>query len=419
MFVILAQMWAGASFAASVSTRAQVVGTDDCDFLEWGIEFLHHSCRWDARDDIPGATNSVAGSVTAVANYGSLGIIVWNSLDTGDNRVGATRISGSGHAWTADTLHVIGGPIKGTLVLKFGLTGSSTLVTQGPGWTWQDAFAALTAKIDVWGPDGQRRQQILHHSRVTRLGGPVAPVDNLTYSLPFVSQHGPFSIQIVIELSGAVYCGDHGQNEIGTAYCNADVSAGNTLTVLGASVLDENMQEVEGVTITSDSGFDYQAGVIIDSDGDGIPDAEDNCPVDGNPNQQDTDSDDHGDACDDDDDNDGVLDDDDNCRLNVNPFQFDFDDDGAGDACDSDDDNDNVSDDVDACPLTLTGEVVNTGGCSVNDLCPCENDWKNYGAYVRCVAHTSEDFVAAGLLTEVEKDSVVSIAGMSSCGAPK
>ena len=36
MFVILAQMWAGASFAASVSTRAQVVGTDDCDFLEWG-----------------------------------------------------------------------------------------------------------------------------------------------------------------------------------------------------------------------------------------------------------------------------------------------------------------------------------------------------------------------------------------------
>jgi hypothetical protein len=35
---------------------------------------------------------------------------------------------------------------------------------------------------------------------------------------------------------------------------------------------------------------------------------------------------------------------------------------------------------------------------------------------VRCVAHTSEDFVSAFLLTEVEKDAVVAEAGESSCG---
>ncbi len=28
--------------------------------------------------------------------------------------------------------------------------------------------------------------------------------------------------------------------------------------------------------------------------------------------------------------------------------------------------------------------------------------WRNHGAYVRCVAATTEDFVAAGLLTEKE-----------------
>jgi hypothetical protein len=201
--------------------------------------------------------------------------------------------------------------------------------------------------------------------------------------------------------------------------CRAGVLAGNTLSVLGGRVLDLNGNEVPSVTIVSDSGFDYLTGITEDSDNDGIPDTDDNCPTDQNPSQQDSDSDGHGDACDDDDDNDGVLDDIDNCRLDVNPLQLDFDEDGAGDACDSDDDNDNVADNVDTCPFTLTGEIVNVTGCSVNDLCPCENNWKNQGAYIQCVAHTGEDFVAAGMLTEVEKDTIVSIAGMSSCGANK
>ena len=73
--------------------------------------------------------------------------------------------------------------------------------------------------------------------------------------------------------------------------------------------------------------------------------------------------------------------------------------------------------------MTLSGEVVESGGdsigCSISDLCPCENNWKNHGAYVLCVAHTSEDFVAEGLITEVEKDTIVSTAGNSSCGHKK
>jgi hypothetical protein len=45
----------------------------------------------------------------------------------------------------------------------------------------------------------------------------------------------------------------------------------------------------------------------IDSDGDGIADAIDNCPSDYNPAQTDTDGDGLGDVCDDDDDNDGFT----------------------------------------------------------------------------------------------------------------
>lgn len=58
-----------------------------------------------------------------------------------------------------------------------------------------------------------------------------------------------------------------------------------------------------------------------DGDGDGVPDAIDNCPGASNPNQDDEDSDGFGNACD-------------NCPFNYNPAQGDADGDGIGDLCD-------------------------------------------------------------------------------------
>jgi hypothetical protein len=112
----------------------------------------------------------------------------------------------------------------------------------------------------------------------------------------------------------------------------------------------------------------------LDSDGDGIANEYDNCPDIYNPDQQDTDGDGLGDACDPDDDNDGVLDIDDNCPYLYNPDQQDNDGDWLGDACDPDDDNDGVLDVDDNCPYIYNPSQQDNDGDGLGDACDPDDD---------------------------------------------
>ena len=106
---------------------------------------------------------------------------------------------------------------------------------------------------------------------------------------------------------------------------------------------------------------------VLDADGDGVADDDDNCPNTANPGQENTDLDSEGDACDSDDDNDGITDNfPDNCPRNSQTgwtSTRDFDDpasstDWDNDGCkddhpeDPDDDNDGILDVNDNCPRT-------------------------------------------------------------------
>ncbi|HEY2775823.1 MAG TPA: thrombospondin type 3 repeat-containing protein [Candidatus Binatia bacterium] len=150
--------------------------------------------------------------------------------------------------------------------------------------------------------------------------------------------------------------------------------------------------------------------VAGDNDGDGVPDASDNCPSTSNPGQRNTDGDSFGDACDSDKDNDGVLNANDNCPLvaNADGQSADADSDGVGDACD-------------VCSGTTSGDIVDRDGCSVAQHCPCDADedgkpWASHSKYRRCVSDEVFRMRLLGLMTSDQADTIRSDAAASTCG---
>jgi len=87
------------------------------------------------------------------------------------------------------------------------------------------------------------------------------------------------------------------------------------------------MQIVRVILVLVFAGCNTVLGIhstkVLDSDGDGISDNQDNCPTVANPDQHDEDGDGYGDVCD-------------TCPLIPNPHQeLDYDMDSVGDACDT------------------------------------------------------------------------------------
>lgn len=86
-------------------------------------------------------------------------------------------------------------------------------------------------------------------------------------------------------------------------------------------------------------------------------------------------------------------------------------------------DGDGVPDEHDACLETALGATVDANGCSGEQLvdlaCPCEDEWKNRGEFVSCVAHAAENQLAVGLITQEEKGGIVSARAKSGCGKKK
>ncbi len=107
-------------------------------------------------------------------------------------------------------------------------------------------------------------------------------------------------------------------------------------------------------------GVDRDSDAHLDGDGDGVANAEDDCP-----NENAIGEDGDGDGCIDDDDGDDVVNPNDDCP-DVNAMGYDTD----GDGCIDDSDLDGVADNVDLCLTEDLGWPVDSSGCYPTDNAP-------------------------------------------------
>jgi CSLREA domain-containing protein len=217
------------------------------------------------------------------------------------------------------------------------------------------------------GPNGLQNFPVLTSASATSVAGTLGSAPSSTYT---------------VELFASSACDSSGNGEGVRYLTSVEVTTNESGTgTFVVPVTGVNVGEVITSTATTADGstseFSACRAVIVDSDGDGVADGLDNCPLTTNASQVDTDGDGVGDACDStpngDTDGDGVDNASDNCPETANPSQVDADGDGAGDACDStpsgDADGDGVEDDLDNCPENANGDQVDTDGDGAGDAC--------------------------------------------------
>lgn len=83
---------------------------------------------------------------------------------------------------------------------------------------------------------------------------------------------------------------------------------------------------------------------------------------------------------------------------------------------DCDCDGDGVSNKDDFCPDTPPGEAVDAGGCSIEELCPCDGPWKDHKQYVLAVRDQAFRFWKDGRIDVHARNAIVKQAEASSCG---
>ncbi len=284
-----------------------------------------------------GAT--LVGEDTVPFNYGLSGIDL-TSPCTAENKFGPTGLDNDGDGAVdsadADCSQLIadpGGPYTGSAGVPVAFDGSgssdvgSTITSYswdfgdastGSGVTPQHTYAAegtYTVMLTVTNSDG-----------VSVSASTTATISPASVNVPPVADAGPDQVVALgdpVSLDGTgSFDPDLLPNPLSYSWSFVTVPAGSALTdidiINSTSASASVTPDVTGVFVlrlqvtdgdASDTD-DVQVTVNpADTDGDGIPDADDNCPALANPDQKDTDGDGEGDACDPDDDNDGVPDD--------------------------------------------------------------------------------------------------------------
>lgn len=175
----------------------------------------------------------------------------------------------------------------------------------------------------------------------------------------------------------AVYRGADPAHRVMLYAPNPPVPASSILHFDPSAAPNELMEPALSPTLTDDLGLAApllrDLGWYPDADGDLVRDEEDVCVQVPDPEQQDLDGDEIGDACDEDDDGDGVADEKDVCPWVSDPEQRDRDFDMRGDLCDPDLDGDGEDNAADNCPDLANPDQHDRNSDGAGDVCDDED----------------------------------------------
>lgn len=301
-----------------------------------------------------------------------LGVLYWDNLAGFFSAPGAeAQTSGEylKYDFTAD----------GTLVYSSVGSYYTSAYNQPPGWydpsgdnyyrvgNLIDGDKGGSALKDEW-RDNQKPATLIVKMPVSR------PIDKI-----ILHASGSYSIsQYIVEYSLDTTDGFDGLWQAAPADTySGSIAAGTEAVLTLSAAVNTQYFRIRGLNTSSSYLYlkEIEAYVFwVDTDGDGVSDASDNCPDVSNADQLDSDADGIGDACDNDSDNDGVVNASDNCPLVFNPDQADADNDGIGDACDNDADNDGVVNASDNCPNIYNPDQIDNDRDGAGDACDSDKD---------------------------------------------
>ena len=184
-------------------------------------------------------------NVTSMANseYGKLTISIGGTRSEGNGVV-----DGRAQALFIDSFQIIGNSDSGHLRISIKLTG--TLIAESGGSEGLPTNTPLTL-------NGCNQILVNENNQIFGIGESTLVFnETIEFDCPY-SSNGTGSISL--SLFGRGRCAQSTQAFQGGS-CTVDVQFGNTVEVLSATILDENMEVIPSATMTSGSGFDYING---------------------------------------------------------------------------------------------------------------------------------------------------------------
>ena len=240
--------FANGAIAASLNTTVQVqTGPGTCTGTGTGTDAASLECGF------VGPDRRVSASGYARADYGSLGVQILagfeNQGSPGQNVGGQVGTGGLVSAGFLDTIFVDAGPTTGFLQLVFEVDGTFNVDVVAQSATSPVLTAYTAVGISVNGNS--------FYSKTLFDDGSISKFGNLVYDVPYSSGN----LNLNVEFRGTYSCG--GANNKGAESCDISSDFLNSAIIAGVNVFDADMNEIADAVLSSQSGFDYQAGYDV------------------------------------------------------------------------------------------------------------------------------------------------------------